>query len=205
MATPQRTNTKFPGNSPLGKRRAETDLESPRLSASNIPKVPRFLGTRQRVSPPAQLPIKPNHRSQQFSPTSRFDKQKPAPLSRSFVNHCNPWQGHEYLAILKGSHRNGVIIAHKQEISHPMVAVTQCDHSANVKNLISCSSQNLVHLYEVYNHDDKLYFMYECMDISLCDIQATPYGDFAPYQIAAICQEVISITLLGINLRQSRY
>lgn len=188
MATPQRTNTKFPGNSPLGKRRAETETDSLRLSAS------KFLESRQRVNPPAALPIKPNHRSQQFSPTPRFSNKKKQNFSpQNLIINCDPWQGHEYLAILKGTHHGGVTIAHKQEISHPLVAVKQLDSRdrSNIKNLVRCSHENVVYLYEVYDHGNRLYFMYECTDVSLSEIQATPYGDFAPYQIAAICQEVV--------------
>ena len=197
MDTPQRRNTKFPGNSvsSLGKRPADTDVDSSRLSASKIPKIPKFLESRQRINPPAVLPIKPNHRSQQFSPTSRFNNGKKQTFSpQNFVNNCNPWQGHEYLAILKEKQDGGAIIAHKQEISHPLVAVKQlgCSNRTGVKNLVRCSHENIVHLYDVYVHSNSLYFMYECSDVSLSDIQATPYGDFATYQIAAICQEVVN-------------
>lgn len=195
MAAPQRTNTKFPGNSisPLGKRRAETDIESLRLSASKIPSVPRFLEPRQRISPPAALPIKPNHRSQQFSPTPRFQDTKKQPLlPQNFINERDPWDGHGYYAILKEKQPCGIIIAHKQELTHPLVAIKQRDGqgTSNTKTLTRCCHENIVHLYEVYIHDTNLFFMYECTNVSLSEIQATPYGEFALYQIAAICQEV---------------
>lgn len=45
-------------------------------------------------------------------------------------------------------------------------------------------------LHEVYVHDERLYFIYECMDVSLAEIQATPYGEFAAFQIDTICKEV---------------
>ncbi|KAL6714252.1 hypothetical protein ACLMJK_007675 [Lecanora helva] len=200
----QRTHTRFPGNavgSPA-KRLAETDLAGPakrggdipasRLSASTIPSPPKFVERQQRIRPPATLPIKANLRSQQFSPTPRFGpKEKGTSNQQDFVQRCDPWQESGYRRILKDEHSQ-MVVAHKQEISHPIVIAKEHQLTGQQKtaNIVRCNHENIVHIIEAYVNESIVTFIYERMDVSLSEIQATPYGQLAAYQIAAICQKV---------------
>jgi len=47
-----------------------------------------------------------------------------------------------------------------------------------------------VSLHEVYIYNERLYFIYEYIDVSLAEIQVTPYGEFIAFQIATIYKEV---------------
>ena len=199
-----RRNTKFPGNlasSPNRKRRADTEIDTSekrrtgaapfRLSASAIPRPPQLLETSTRVRPPAALPVKANAHSQQFSPNPRFKtKETQALVKRDFVHKCDPWQENEYRRIFKCG--DGKIIAHKQEITHAIVAVKEHSYKndENIKNLAGCIHENVIQIKEAYVDQGKIFFMYEFTDVTLSEIQATPYGEFTPYQIAAICQKV---------------
>ncbi len=194
MDIPKRTNTTFPGNLPvtLGKRRAETEIDSTDLLDSKIPKVSKPLEEKLRNNPPLGRRFPVNPHSNQYSPTSRLPKDTQQVSARKFFHECDPWHGDEYQAILKEGQGGGITIAHRQALSHPIIAVKEhaCSDSQRIKNLVRFSHKNIVSLHEVYIHNERLYFIYECMDVSLAEIQATPYGEFAAFQIATICKEV---------------
>ncbi|KAL2048941.1 hypothetical protein ABVK25_010794 [Lepraria finkii] len=193
MSSPTRRGTIFPGNSnisSLGKRRTEA---TDRLSSSKIPKIPDFLQKSQRVRPPT-LPLKANPKSQQFSTGSRFPpRQKTSASPQGFTcQRGNPWQA--YYAILKEDQDGGEFtIAHKKEVQHPVVAIKRESYTDNsqIKRLTRCSHENIVSLYRAYFEEGSVYLIYECVDVSLAEIQSTPRGKLASYQIAAVCQEVL--------------
>jgi len=208
MDIPKRTNTTFPGNLPvaLGKRRADTEVESTDLLNSKIPKVSKPLEDKLRNNPPVgrRFPVNPN--SNQYSPTSRFPKDSQQVSGRKFIHDCDPWHGNEYQAILKESQDGGITIAHRQALIHPIIAVKEhaCSDSQGIKNFVRCSHKNIMSLHEVYVHDERLYFIYECMDVSLAEIQATPYGEFAAFQIATICKEVGTLAFYRISVGDTK-
>jgi len=203
MSSSDRRATVFPGNANVSlpsKRPAEAESESSlRLSLSNIPKVPKFLQDQPRKRP-AQLPVKVNPTSQRFSPTkspnvaprSRLSQpDKSSHVAQGTLYHRrNPWK--EYYAILREEQAGNVTLAHKQELEHPIVVVKQqrCTNSTSVKGVAPCSHENVVSLLEIFYDEDVVFFIYECMDVSLAEIQSTRYGNLASYQIAAVCREV---------------
>ncbi|KAL2049561.1 hypothetical protein ABVK25_010140 [Lepraria finkii] len=197
MASSDKRSTIFPGNSSIDtsrKRQAETGLETLRLSASKIPKAPRFVHNQQRPRPrPPSIPLPVNLGSSQYSSRSRFtSKPKQVPVSYGFA--CvkgDPWQ--ECYAILKEDQGGQVTIAHKQEVEHPMIAIreTKIAKSSCVESLAGCLHENIVSLFGAYIDNETIFFVYECMDVTLAEIQSTPYGGLASYQIAVVCKEVL--------------
>ena len=193
MSAPERRLTQFPGSSSTtksGTRRFESEREA-RLSASKIPKVPEFLQSQSRNPPPA-IPLKVNPSSQQFLPTSRFSKKTETVTRKpnAILQNGNPWR--TYYAILSEDQAGQVTVAYKNEIEHPMFAIKEhvCKDSESVKQLVMCSHKNIVALYDAYLDNDSLYLIYECLQISLAEVQSTQYGDLATFQIAAVCREV---------------
>lgn len=51
------------------------------------------------------------------------------------------------------------------------------------------SHQNIAPLVRAYLHEEKIYFVYEPLDVSLDDLRALP-SPLAPYELAAICSDV---------------
>ena len=200
-----RTNTRFPGspNSSPGKRHAVADVEtsakrrengSSRLSlATDVPIPPKFLENRQRFRPPAAIPLQVNPSSQQYAANPRPRKGRAQQVKQStFIQKGNPWQENRYLGIIKETQESEVIIAHKQEPEHPIVSVREheCSNEAVIKKIAQCSHENIVHIHEVFVDQNRVFFMYERMDVSIAEVQAGPYGHLQSYQIAAICQKV---------------
>ncbi len=193
MSTPNKRDTLFPGSSnvsSLGKRGPPDDDRTSRLSASQIPRVPDFLPSKRRAPPPAALPVKVNPNSQHFSTTGRFSRPKPLIPQGPVCSKSNPWEA--YYAILKEGQSDRVTIAYKKELQHPIVAIKQRVHEGgdDLKKIIASCHENIVSLYEAHFHDGNLYFVYESMDVSLSEIQSTPYGTFAEFHIATLCKEV---------------
>ena len=50
---------------------------------------------------------------------------------------------------------------------------------------------NLVNLLAFFEHDGAINLVYECMQVSLLQLQASPYNAFVEYELAAICKEVL--------------
>jgi len=94
-------------------------------------------------------------------------------------------------------------MAHKQVLDHPIVIVKQqrCTNSSSIKGLAPCSHENTVSLQEIFCDEDVVFSIYECMDVSLADIQSARYGNLASYQIAAVRREVWH---LGIGVESNR-
>jgi len=79
------------------------------------------------------------------------------------------------------------------------VAIRQQKYSDRkfLDRLHQCHHDNVVTLHTAYLDDETISLVYNVVDISLAEIQSTPLGSFADYQIAAICQKVITIEKLG--------
>jgi hypothetical protein len=203
MASSDKRATVFPGNSSINtssKRQAEAAPETLRLSASKIRKVPEY---QQRIrQPPFPLPV--NWDSANYSPRSRFaHKVKQPPISYGFT--CvkgNPWE--EYYAILKEDQGGQVTITYKQEFQHPIIAIKQTKITKNscVKSLTGCLHENIVSLQSAYIDNNVVFFVYECMDVTLAEIQSTPFGSLALYQITAVYKEVPTPNYVGPILYQ---
>ena len=188
MATPSRRDTLFPGSSSaqgLGKRRNPNDEDhSSRLSASQIPPLPH----KRRAPPPPALPVKVNPESQHFTTSSRFPLAKHSVSLTPICRNTNPWE--RYFAILE---EEQATVAYRKEPKHPIVAIKhQARPSGDTpKKIITLSHENIVTSFEAYLYDGNLYFIYDLMDVSLAEIQSTPYGTFEEYHIATICREVL--------------
>ena len=123
---------------------------------------------------------------------------------QGFVCHKGtPWQ--KYHAIIRDDQAGEVTVAHGQKPEHPIIAVKQqkCQDGDAIKRLCSSSHENIVSLYEAYHEGEAVFFVYECMDVSLAEIQSTSHGNLLSFQIAAVCREVcqylVDVPLPGIT------
>ena len=212
MATPNRRGTLFPGSpnpNGLGKREFPNDEDSSRLSASQIPSIPEDLPNKRRAPLPAALPVKINAHSQQFSTSSRFPRPTPSVARREICTLNDPWK--LYYPILEEDQAGHVTIAYKHELKHPIVVIKKQIQKAedNLKRISSTSHENVVSLYDAHSNAGDLYLVYESMDVSLTEIQSTPYGTLAEFHIATICKEVIFVyhvslvSMLTMRVRSS--
>lgn len=164
MSSTEKRLTTFPGN-PVSSKRRHIDSQS-KLLELHTPLLSQI------YSPPPALPFKIN------------------PQSNSACHHASPWK--EYYIILKESQAGEVTIAYRQEPGHQIVAIRELKPAPDdaLKNLRPISHTNVVAFQCAYLYDNVLYFVYEYMDVSLAEIQSTPCGKFASFQIAAICKDV---------------
>ncbi len=233
MATPSRRDTVWPssiGGSGLGKRNSPSDEEtSSRLSASLIPQIPEGLPHKRRARPPGigfGLTVNPSAQESARStrsvrpdpsirselppdpqqvPNSRISPQKDAPNSISVQG--DPWK--RYFRILTEENNGPATIAYQQVDDFPIVAIRRhprSDHDTT-KHIVRSSHKNVLNLQECFVSTDYLYFVYEYVDLSLADIQATPYGALEAYHIAVICQKVESFrsSMLRREANASRF
>ncbi|KAL6716966.1 hypothetical protein ACLMJK_004879 [Lecanora helva] len=189
MAAANKRDTLFPGSSVLGKRDSSG---SPRLSASQLPPIPDFPPNKRRTPLPAPLPVKINPNSQSFSSNGRFQRLEPSISLAPICRMSNPWL--RYHAILEEAQGDWVTIANAKEPKHPIVVIKRraCPSDDVRQKIIGISHENIVALYEAYLYEGNLYFAYELMDVSLAEMQSTPYGILAEFHIATICKEVIT-------------
>ena len=198
-ADTDRRLTKFPGSSTTAspttptvqsKKRAFTEDEqaAQRLSASKLPKIPHLP---QRQHPPRMfLPVKTD--SQQWHQRSRVSGPYPVfpgVNHDKFLHKASPWD--DYYAILE-EEKGESVLAHSKKERHDIVVIrkTKSPIGDSITGLKRCYHQNLVTLHDVYVDSKCFYFVYEFVDVSLAEIQCTPVGNFASYQIAAVCCEV---------------
>lgn len=192
MASPNRRGTLFPGSSSvqsLGKRSASDNDSSPRLSASQILEVPKALTNKRRALPLA-LPVKVKTDSQFYTTSARFPRPNPPVRSEPISCESDPWE--EYYAVLDEDQAGDITVAYKKEIKHPIVAIRRIANARkeDLKKVSRSCHENIVSLHKVHFQKEALYFVYESMDVSLAEIQSTPYGKLAEYHIATICKEV---------------
>ena len=181
----ERRLTQFPGSTQQRKRsRSEDGREDRRLSSSKLPKPPM---PQHRDYPRLRIPINPE--ALQWKKSRQSGPFPAIPTCRDkFFHRGSPWT--KYYAIYEED-GGKTIIAHKKELGHDVVAVktTKCPAGNGFTGLKPCIHPNIVALHEIYADRDSLFFVYEQMDVTIAEVQATPVGNFEPYQIAAVCHE----------------
>ena len=193
MSVPERRITRFPGNTTpvLGKRPAEEDLRlQRRFSASNLPRVPpSYRDTRHQ--PPAQIRLKVNTHSQNFSASTRFEREIICPFNKEGT----PWS--DYYAVLKEHQAGKIIVAYENKIHHQIVVIRErpSRDGQKLRKLKQCSHTNVVELKGTFQTSTSIFFVYEWIDVSIAEVQSAPCGKFPSYQIAAICKEVNGKTI----------
>ena len=192
MSTLERRLTRFPGSSnaiTAKKRTANKDHSNDpqRLSASRLPKTPKF--SERYTRPRLGLPINP-----EATPwKSRRGQSNPYPkvptVNDRFLNKSSPWD--QYYAIFE-DFRTYNIIAHSKKEAHDIVAIKEKKRPSGdaFTGLKRCIHPNIVALYYVYFDKESLFFIYEHVNITIAEIQSSPVGGFASYEIAAVCYEV---------------
>ena len=93
---------------------------------------------------------------------------------------------------MKEDQAGEVTIAYKNAIYYQIIVIREYRYNSNnkAKKLSNCGYSNIVDLKEVFRTQNKLFFVYEWIDVSIAEVQSAPYGKFVLYQIAAICKEV---------------
>lgn len=101
----------------------------------------------------------------------------------------DPWQ--KYSRLLEEDQAGKVVIAYSKTLRSPLLAVKRITWTERVPERITRpSSTNTVELYEVLRHEDNLYFVNECMAVSLAQIAVSPRGKLREQELAAICEPV---------------
>lgn len=164
MSSAEKRLTKFPGNSVNPKRcQIESHSKCLELHTSSLSQI--------RNRPPA-LSL----------------KIIPQPIKTCY--NASPWEN--YYVILKENQAGEVTIAYRQEPGRQIVAVRELKPAPDnaLENLRPISHTNVVTFQCAYLNNNMLYFVYDYMDVSLAEIQSTPCGKFASFQIAAICKDL---------------
>jgi len=168
--------------------------DSHRLSISKLPRVVEPNYQRSHLLAP---PLKVNPISSQFTQSSRFPRLGRTTTREPWYHEQSPWV--DYYEIFEEQQAGRVRVAYKQEKSHEIVAIRQqkCSDRKFLDRLRQCHHDNVVTLHTAYLDDETISLVYDVVDVSLAEMQSTPLGSFADYQIAAICQKVITMEKLG--------
>ena len=147
--------------------------------------------TRQGVGP--MLPKKPN-----TAETQPNKLRKTVFAINLPTNSSSPWD--RYQPILIENQAGTATLAHGNNPSFPIVAIKcrKCSPE-ELRHVTQCRHENITAFTETYHHDDQIYFIYECVMMSLAEVQSTPCNDFAPYEIAAVSKAILT----GLNYLQS--
>ncbi|KAL9606567.1 MAG: hypothetical protein Q9179_000292 [Wetmoreana sp. 5 TL-2023] len=108
---------------------------------------------------------------------------------------------HEFLALDQAGDAH---IANDNTTSCNLVAIKTYEWNGDDK--LECCQQvrhdNIVHMLEIFRKDKRVCIVYEQMDVSLRLINSLPRGSWQPFEIAAICKEVLSgISFIHEQLR----
>ena len=85
------------------------------------------------------------------------------------------------------------IVAHRDDSSFPLVLLKKRAKAQSDTECLLTSTHhpNLVNLLAFFEHDGAINLVYECMQVSLLQLQPSPYNAFVEYELAAICKEVL--------------
>jgi serine/threonine protein kinase len=138
-----------------------------------------FPGSSQKCQIPPRLPLNVN--------------RKVTSINNANIQNESPWKKfHGFLEIYQAGWGT---VAYENCSAFPVVIIKKIRvESAKVPERVkNISHANVVHLHEVFSDFSDgpcLYMVYDCMSVSLTDIQSTPCGSFEEFEIAAICNEV---------------
>ena len=85
------------------------------------------------------------------------------------------------------------IVAHRVDSQFPLVLLKKrAKPESDTECLLTTTHHpNLVNLLAFFENDGEIKLVYECMQVSLLQLQASPYNAFAEYELATICKEVL--------------
>ncbi|KAF5861167.1 hypothetical protein ETB97_000541 [Aspergillus alliaceus] len=89
-------------------------------------------------------------------------------------------------------------IAHENSIDHKIVAVKEVKQQASkrlISDLLNAKHDNIVQLLDVFSSNSSVYLVYECLELSLFNIQAACREDFLEIDMAIIGKEILK----GLN------
>lgn len=140
---------------------------------------------RTRDSPPPSLPTLPFHRSQQ-------NNEPPPKVVQNTSTQNTSTNADQFRGIIAEYQAGEGIVAHRADAKFLLVLLKKKPRSrSDAKHrLTSTDHPNLVNLLTFFEDDGVINLVYECMHVSLLQLQASPYNAFVEYEIAAICKEV---------------
>lgn len=144
----------------------------------NLTKSPKSSKLPQKQQIPPRLPLNVNATSNiKYANTITPRKESPWTKFHGFLEVDQAGPG---------------IVAYQKCSTFPTVIIKKIKgEDAKVPERIkNVSNANIVSLREIFSYRTSHYIVYDCMSVSLTDIQATPCGDFAEFEIVAICKEV---------------
>ncbi|KAL9077891.1 MAG: hypothetical protein Q9157_003190 [Trypethelium eluteriae] len=102
----------------------------------------------------------------------------------------SPWDA--YRQLLCEDQAGPATFACLKNPSFAVSVVKEHRHSlSGALSLRSVSHPNIVEIVEAFLKEDTIYLVYGVMTVSLREIKASPIGDLAEYELAAVCKEVL--------------
>ena len=168
--------TTFPHSSHYHERNVP---QKRRSSANGEAEKRRYI--RNRHSPPPPLPAVHPPRPQQNHEL------------RSATSSDANTNANTFRRIIAENQAGEGIVAHRDDSQFPLVLLKKrAKPESDIECLLNTTRHaNLVNLLAFFERDGAINLVYECMQVSLLQLQASPYNAFVEYELAAICKEVL--------------
>lgn len=123
---------------------------------------------------------------------SLFKAFSASSTTAQFVRQEDPWLA--YRRLLYEDQAGPSIIAHKAKPNFPVVAIKEraALPQERYQRLAPTAHRNLVNLHEAFVSESLIFLVYECVTVTLEELQASPLATLVEYEIAAICTEVLA-------------
>ena len=137
----------------------------------------------ERVFGQDRIHLEPNLLKQpsNFPINSSTDAKK-----RRFIKKANPWGTYQKFFILDQA--GPAILAHHNARNFEIVAIKESKMPTGVQNIFTFTSDYVVSILDIFCSDDKIFMVYEYMEVSLRHIGSISSLD--AYEIASVSKEV---------------
>ncbi|KAM3424148.1 hypothetical protein BST61_g11308 [Cercospora zeina] len=128
----------------------------------------------------------------QINPPQLFDRHPRAEQASQAAHSGRDFHLRETRPILEEFQAGWGTISHLVHAGFPIVFEKTIQCSGRPERLVTTSHPNLVNLLGFRKEDSNIHLIYESMVVSLAEILASPSPALRPYEIAALCAEVLS-------------
>jgi hypothetical protein len=202
--------TTFPSSDSIPQKRSGSPPMNPKKKERR-----RFLGSKPQA---LRLPLTINpsssshgidYRVTSLDPigermVSDTDTFAPADATSQAVIRRSQTSPSQYRPILKEDQGGTCMVAHQVDPLFALVTIKSTERK-NARNLHPTDHPNVVNLLAFYDIDATTYLVYECMDISLAEVQASPNRCFEAFELAAICTEVSTQSVVEVPIVYLRH
>ena len=96
----------------------------------------------------------------------------------------------KYQCVLEEDQAGKCFVAYHKTPEFPLFAVKHRLREENSGTVVLTHHPNVVSIHDVCVQNASVWIVYDCLTVSLAEIQASPVAPFEEYELAAICQEV---------------